>query len=82
MIQNIIVQILTKLGSWLFAKVLEFYHGKQEQKNTDEDIDNKLNQFKEAYKEAFDGQPITPEQRKKLNQSIADFIRNPNVGGL
>lgn len=82
MLEKLITSILTNLASKLFAWVLEYFKGKQKQSNTNEDIDQRLDQVKQAYKEAFNGEPVTPEQRKRLNQSLADFIRNTNNGGM
>lgn len=79
---NFVILIMTKLTSWLLAKGLEYVHGRQDKAQTDESIDLKLKAFKNAYKEAFDGHAITPEQKQKLNKAIGDFIRNPSNGGL
>jgi hypothetical protein len=81
-IEKIIVAILTKLTSWLFAKGLEKIHGAQEKAATEKDIDQKLAAFKTAYSEAFDGTKITAEQRAKLYNSISNFLRNSSPGGL
>ncbi len=43
--------------------------------------EERLEKMKRAYKEAFDGTPVTKEQRKKLNEAISIFIRNDD-GGL
>jgi hypothetical protein len=45
---------------------------------TDESIDARLAKFKDAYKDAFNGQPVTTEQRQKLNEAISSFIRGAN----
>lgn len=82
MIERIIVALLTSIGSKLLAWALSFIQAKQQQVATDKDIDNKLATVKEAYKEAIDGEKVTPEQRKKVNQALSDFIRNPGNGGL
>lgn len=82
MFEKIITSILTNLASKFLTWVLEYFKGKQQQKDTNEDIDQRLDQVKQAYKEAFNGEPVSKEQRQKLNQSLADFIRNPNNGGL
>jgi hypothetical protein len=79
-IAGIIVSIMTQFTSWLLAKGLEIIHGKELQKTTDGDIDKKLLAFKLAYKEAFNGSPVTPEQREKLKGAISDFIRNAGAG--
>ncbi len=81
-IASIVVALMTKLTSWLFAKGLEVIHSKQDQATTDADIDARLASFKNAYKEAFNGQPVTSEQKQKLNQAIADFIRGGTTGGV
>lgn len=81
-IASVFALVLEKLATWLFQKGLEAKHGRDQQVATDADIDQKLATFKEAYKETFNGEPVTPEQRKKLNQAIADFIRGPGTGGL
>lgn len=80
MIQAILESLLTKLASWFFAKVLAFIHGRQLKAKSDQEIDVKLAAVKQAYKEAFDGTPITEDQRKKLNQTIADFLSGNGTG--
>jgi heme oxygenase len=82
LIERIIVAVMTKLVSWLLSKGLEKLHGVNGSLETKRDIDARLKSFKDAYKEAFDGTEITPEQRAKLRQSIADFIRGTGNGGL
>lgn len=79
---TIVVQLITNLGSWLMARALEAIHSKQQQASTDSQIDQRLAGVKAAYKEAFNGQPVTPDQRAKLNQAIADFIRGPSGTGV
>jgi hypothetical protein len=81
-LSTLIGNILIKLGSWLFAKGLEKYHGIRDAKETNDTIDARLKSFKNAYNEAFDGNPVSPEQREKLRNSIADFLRGPDGGGL
>ena len=67
----------------LVQKGLEVFHGKQKQAKSEQEIDARLAKLKAASLEAFDGKPITPEQRKKLRGAISDFIggHTPN-GGL
>jgi len=79
---NLIVLIMTKLTSWLLAKGLEQIHSKQVQTQSDKDIDSRLQSFKQAYSEAFNGEPVTTEQREKLKKAISDFIRGDGSGGL
>lgn len=80
MIQTILESLLTKLASWFFTKVLAYFHGRQQKAKTDQEIDLKLASLKQVYKEAFDGTPITEDQRKKLNQTVADFLRGDGTG--
>jgi uncharacterized protein YgfB (UPF0149 family) len=81
-IAQLLEKIISALASWLMAKLLEFIHGQEKKAKTEKDIDHKLKDFKEAYKEAFDGNEITPEQRQKLQKAISDFIRSPSGSGL
>lgn len=78
MIERIIEKILSALVSWLMAKGLEIIHGREKKAKNEKDIDQSLKKFKEAYKEAFDGNEITPLQKEKLKKSISEFIRNPS----
>lgn len=82
MIEKIVVELLTRLLSLLLEKGSEIYKSHQSKVVTEKDVDERLKQFKEAYTEAFDGNPITPEQRKRLNQSIANFILGNPPGSL
>lgn len=79
---GIIVSLTTKLGSWLLARALEYFNKQQKHAATDADIDARLASVKSAYKDAFNGEKITPEQRKNLYQGISDFIRNTGDSGL
>lgn len=64
------------------AKALEYFHGVHDQSETNNDIDARLKSFKDAYREAFNGEEITPEQHTKLRASIANFIRSTDGSGL
>lgn len=79
-VSNIIVTLLTKLTSWLFAKGLEKLHGAQQKAATEQEIDKKLSTFKQVYKDAFNGDKVTKEDRKKLNAAISDFLRGDGHG--
>ena len=81
-IAGIFIELLTRFASWAFSKGLQHYHGEQEHAETDRDIDARLKLFKDAYKEAFNGEPLTTEQKKKLNYAISDFLRGGPDGGL
>lgn len=82
MLERIITTVLTHLVSWLFTKGLEHFNKLQEKNDSEGVIDEKLKTLKVAYKEAFNGEPITKEQRAKLNKAVADFIRNPTSNGV
>lgn len=73
--------VLLKLASMLMTWVLGQFHQKEADDQSSSDIDSKLSAFKDAYKKAFDGTPITAEQKNELEKSIADFLRNSD-GGL
>lgn len=73
-VSNLIVTLLTRLTSWLFTKGLEKLHTH----NQEIEIDESLRKFKKAYKEAFNGEKVTHEQRRELNKAIADFLRGPS----
>jgi hypothetical protein len=75
-------KVLIKLLPWLTAKVMEFFHGLDEKKAAGESVDARLEAMKEAYKKAFDGTDITPEQREELKHAISDFIRGGTAGGM
>lgn len=74
---SIIVAVLSKVAS----KLLERYHFEQDILESKNQIDERLKNFKDAYVEAFDGHPITVEQREKLKKAISNFIRGAD-GGL
>lgn len=74
-LSDLVIKILSALGSWLVAKAMEKVHEKKEQVETEKDIDQRLQVLKDAYKEAFNGEPITPDQRARLNEAMARFIR-------
>ncbi len=77
---ELLSSLMLKVVSWLFTKGLEEYHRYQDEAGYAHDIDQKLRQFKDAYKQAFDGKDITKEQRDALKKSISDFLRNDTTG--
>jgi hypothetical protein len=74
MIEKIILALVTQLGSYLISAVLKSRAKKQEAPANPEEVDRRLADVKAAYTEAFDGKPITPEQRKKINLALSAFI--------
>lgn len=82
MIEKIIIEIVTRLVSWLYARGLVAVKEAQAKKEAEADIDARLEKFNEAFKGAFNGEPVTDEERKRLNQAAADFIRGSSSRGL
>ena len=82
MFSKAVASILTVLASKFLAWALEFVDRYQQQNRTDKDIDKKLEEFKDAYKQALKSEPADKLQRQALSKSIIDFIHNNNRGGL
>lgn len=80
-LSSLVSSIILKLASWGFTWALGKYHQAQDETKTNADIDQKLSSFKEAYKQAFNGQPMTVEQKDALEKAISTFLRN-NDGGV
>lgn len=80
--QAIVVKILESLVMALVTRLLEYYQKQKAQSDaittSDAKIDEHLKNFKDAYSKAFDGTPVTPEQRKKINDAIKELIRGGN----
>lgn len=81
-LNSLVLYLVSKLGAWLLARAIEQSQKIQAKTASDKEIDSRLQQYKDAYKEAFNGEAVTPEQRKKLNGAIADFIRGPSGNGM
>jgi len=79
---EIMVNLLTRLASWAFAKAAAYIQERQEKAASDSVIEARLDAVKIAYKEAFNGEKPTPEQMAALRRAISGFIRNPDNGGL
>ncbi len=79
---SILIAILSRLTSSLLSYLISKIHSQQDILESKNQIDARLLAFKEAYKEAFDGKPITPDQKAKLNAAISSFIRGDGNGGL
>jgi len=82
LIERIIISILTKLGSWLLTKGLEWFQKREQQKADEATIDAKVSRVKAAYASVVDGTPMTPEQRREFNAAVSDLIRGNTTGGL
>lgn len=81
MIEKILIKIVTALVSRGLQWLLEKAHGLHDQSETNKNIDARLKGLKDAYAEAFDGNPITPEQRERLRASTREFILGNNSNG-
>lgn len=81
-IAGVVALVLQKLGAWLGTQLLVWLNKRNETAVSNSEIDAKLKAFKAAYKEAFNGEKVTPEQKAELKKAISDFIRNPDPGGL
>ena len=80
---GLVALVLQKLIPWALTKLMEYFQKKNEIKGVKTDIDAKLQTVKDAYTKAFNGEPITPEQRKELHRASSDFIRgDATTGGL
>lgn len=73
-ILQLLEQIAVRLITHLLKANLEREKG-PEPAVSDAEAFARVGKLREAYVEAFDGTEMTPEQRKKLNESIAAFIR-------
>ncbi len=69
------------LASYFMAKALEKVEKRKESVTSDLVIDQKLDAVKNAYKESFNGEAQTSDQKAKLKASIIDFIKSDS-GGL
>ena len=86
MIERIVVAILTRLGAWLYARALSVINERikesADKAAAEAEIEAKTKRINRAYSEAFNGEPVSKEQREKLNREIADFLRGDGNGGL
>lgn len=81
MIERLIIYFVTHLASYLMTKALEKVQKSKETAVSELVIDQKLEAVKTAYKESFNGEPVTKDQRKNLKSAITDFIKSDS-GGL
>lgn len=78
---SLAASLLEKLVSSIAVKLMELYRGKAEKDATEADIDNRVALLKDAYKKAFDGNPVTPQQKEELKHAIRQFINGNNPAG-
>jgi Na+-translocating ferredoxin:NAD+ oxidoreductase RnfG subunit len=76
MINQIIFFLLTKIGTALLTWTLSNRAKKMQKAIDEKEVDQRLQRVKEAYTDALDGKPVTPEQRKELNKAFSDFVRS------
>jgi hypothetical protein len=76
---NFLATLLAKVAQallpWLLAKLMAYLNKEKSLEDNKEKIDELLVKVKEAYKKAFNGQPVTPEQEQELKRALRDFIR-------
>lgn len=82
MIEKILTSLITNFASKIFQWAMDYFNGLKEKKQTYESIDKRLQDLKDAVKDAYDGTPKTPEQKAKLDQAIVNFIRGGGTGKL
>lgn len=82
MLERIIIQLLTLLAQWLYNKGLEKYKKNETKEQAEAEIDAKSKKVKEVSKEVFNGEPVTKEDRSKINSAIREFLRPTGDGGL
>ena len=81
-VTDFLSDLFLKLLARAFAKALERYHSEKVKVKSEAEVDQKLERFKASYAKAFDGTPLTKEQRDQLRRDIADFLRGDAAGGL
>lgn len=82
MIERILIAVLIRVTTYWVTSALEYSNKNNSKAFSERTIDERLEKVKAAYKDAFDGQPITPEQHKSLKSAVALFISNDSNGGL
>lgn len=75
-----VLEMLTKLASWLYAEGLDHWNKGQDKSKSDDEIDAKLKRLKDAYKKAFDGDAVTKEEKDELKKALSAFLRSDNGG--
>lgn len=78
---GVLENLLSKLVSSIFAKLVVWIQSRKDQSASDAAIDARLAAVKQAFQEAFDGKDVTPEQKAALKSAISNFLRGPD-GGL
>lgn len=75
MIERIIVAVLMNLLTRLYNLILGRIEAAKQKKADDAATDARVAAYKEKVNQAFDGTPVTPEQRKEINDALSDLIR-------
>jgi len=60
------------LGSWLWKK----YKKRSDVSKSKDRIDSELDRLKKALEVAFDGTPITDEEKEEINRAFSDLVRD------
>lgn len=79
---ELLASFMLKAVSALVVKGMEWYSDHEAAVAKQKQIDDNLKLMKAAYKKAFDGQPMTADQREDLKSAIRNFITHGTSGGL
>jgi hypothetical protein len=74
-LHNVAVALVTKLATWLYDKAMESYQADKLRDKTQAEADAKLKEFKDACKEAFNGYPVSKDQKKRLNKAAKELLK-------
>ncbi len=80
MLERILFSLLAKIIPWLLTKSLDELKKQKDTEKTNNDIDQKLESVKTAYKEALNSDKVTNEHKQKIKDSVHNFIKSDNGG--
>lgn len=81
-LSDLVVRILEGLGTYIVAQAIARSKANQQSAASDAEVDQKLAALKDAYKAAFNGQPVTKDDKKNLQSAISQFISGGDSRGL
>ncbi len=79
---GLIISCLERVAVALVTRLIEHHAKKTKNRASVKEISINLDKVKSAYNQAFDGTPLTPDQRKQFNAAISDFINSSNPNRL
>ncbi len=80
MISKLIVAVLVELGSRLLTFAIAAKAKREREELDAAESAKRVAAVKSALNEAVDGQPVTKEQRAKLNSAFRDLVRGSRPG--